>query len=46
MRAGKEWGKDTDFSESKYKPEAKPVTHLNYWGEGKWDMAPEQDSNP
>ena len=30
----------------KYKPEAKPITHLNYWGKGNWDMAPEQGLEP
>ena len=44
--AGGTQGGTHDFSESKYKPIAKPVTHLNYWGKGNWDMAPEQGLEP
>ena len=34
------------FCTLKYKPEAKPITDLNYWGKGNWDMAPEQGLEP
>ena len=34
------------FSESKYKPEAKLITHLNYWGEVIWEVAPEVGLEP